>query len=185
MKAIERTAIVVAGDAPRQFRVGFAERDRGADSSETSDRRLAKLVAAAREQWAPQSLRRLWGRPWPAAVLPLLLLFEVGPFVIWVTRHGPFASPVSDAYYALIVVTAAMLWLQVRFSTALALLLAGVQLVRTAVLFAPLIQARGLGAEAIWLAGYLSEPGVILTFVWLLNADRAAARDQHSGLKKD
>jgi hypothetical protein len=172
---VDRLAIVVPGESPRQFRVAFAERGAPAGLGDITDRRLAGLVASAHKQWsqeAPRPLRRVLGRPWPVPLLSALLLVEVGPFVIRVMRHGLLANPVSDAYYALVVVTAVVFLIQVRFSTALALLLAAVQVVRTAVLFIPLVQANGFGVEAFWLAGYLSEPAAILVFLWLLYARR-------------
>jgi hypothetical protein len=172
---IDRVAIVLSGDAPREFRVGFAERDGRSDTGEITDRRLARLVGAAHKQWsqAPRPLRRIWGRPWPVAVLPVLLLVEVGPFVVWTARHGLYASPVSDAYYAMIVATALAFWFQIRISFGLGVGLAAVQLVRTVVLFQPLIVANGFGVEAFWLAAYLCEPAVILMLLWTMHADAA------------
>ena len=184
---IDRLAIVLPGATQRQFRVGFAERDSVSEPGGMVDSRLAALTAAAHKEWSrkPRHLRRVWGRPWPVPLLTFLLLAEVLPFLPWLARHGLGGAPASDAYYALVILTALVFALQVRLSNAIALLLAGVQFIRTAFVFAPLIQSRGFGVEAFWLALYLSEPVGILMFLWLLYADRDGANDSHSVLKTD
>jgi hypothetical protein len=172
---IDRLAIVIPGDAPRQFRVGFTERDSASDSPGIADRRLATLIAAAHEQWSqkPRRLWRLWGRPWPELALIGGLALQFGLLIERFVLRGPSTDVAYDGYYALIAVTTLALLLRVRLSQALALLLAAVQLVRTFVLFAPLIQARGLGAEAFWLAAWLVDPAFIVVMLWLVYADRA------------
>lgn len=172
---VDCLAIVIPGDAARQFRVGFTERDGASDSSDIADRRLVTLIAAAHKQWSqkPRRLWRMWGRPWPELALIGGLVLQFGLFVERFVLRGLSTDIAYDGYYALIAVSALALVLRVRFSQAFALLFAAVQLLRTFVLFAPLIQARGLGAEAFWLAAWLVQPAFILVMLGLIYADRS------------
>jgi hypothetical protein len=174
----DRLAIIVAADAPRQFRVAFASRDAVDPDGTIADPRLARLVAAAAHEWrnprrAPRPLRTLFGRPWPIPVLSAALLLELGPGLIRLSRGIPLASPpVYFLEVVLVVGAVVMMWRGSRIGYGLALVLSAVQLVYPVTVYAPYVSSRGLGAVAPGLLLAWSYPALIWLVLALLYVDR-------------
>lgn len=165
---IDRLAIVVAGDAPREFRVVFTERE-GTDEA-VSDARLARLVKAARCEWssrrrAAHPMRTLFGVPWPIPVLGAALLLELIPGLTRLLRGIPLTSPaVYILEVVLVVATVVMLWRGSRIGYGLALVLSAVQFTYPLTVYVPYVSSLGLGAVV---------PGLLLSWsypalIWLL-----------------
>jgi hypothetical protein len=167
---VDRLAIVVPGEAPRQFRVAFASRDAVDRDGTVLDPRLARLVAAAGREWrnprrAPRPLRVIFGRPWPIPLLSAALLLELGPGLMRLARGIALSSPpVYFAELVLVVATVVMLWRRPRTGYGLALLLSAVQVIYPLTVYVPLISSVGLAAIAPWLLLAWSYPALI----WLL-----------------
>ena len=184
--ASENVAVILPGDAPREFRVGFAARGEDGDPGEIADRRLGRLVAAARREWSRKSepLLTISGMPWPIALLVLALFLDLllGAYRFpWTLAGGYrwlplFPDPISAglyvAYLLLVVATIHQLWRQTRAGYVLALVLAAVQLARFATFL-------GSGVSPLWVVEALLFPATIascLFIVWQANAASAGAR---------
>ena len=177
----DRLAIVAPTDEPRQFRVAFAERGGSQPDGSIDDRRLAKLVAAARREWnrpAPGPLRKLFDRPWPIPVLSVLLVVELGPGLIRLWRGVSLGQPLVYfahplVYFfevALVVATVFMLWRQPRIGYFLALALSALQFVNPIAAYFSYLQSGRLGTVAVWLLLAWSYPAAIwlaLGYLWL------------------
>jgi hypothetical protein len=189
LKKIDRLAIVIAGDASRQFRVAFAEREAAHAETGISDRRLAGLVAAAVREWShpralPGPMRTWFGRPYPIVVLVGVLCIELVPDLLRIPRalSGHYtwmpiipvvgANLLFAAYMALLIATVVLLWSRSPIGYAAAGLLSAVQFVRPLILYVPLVHAYGLGTVELWVVWSWSYPALIWVMFGLLYMER-------------
>jgi hypothetical protein len=180
-KALDRLALLISDD----FQPGKAERGLLAvvdrvdleDPVTSSDPRLARLVRAARQEWA--GIRRpmlsIRGRPWPVALLAFVLSSEIVIDLLrvrWIVAGSyswlpmipsTAASAAFAAYVVLIAATVVELWRQTRLGYVLALVLAGVQFARPIILLIPFARAGELNQWLFWLAWSWALPA----FIWL------------------
>jgi hypothetical protein len=193
-KNIDRLAIVVPdgnrNEAPRRFRVAFAARENGHDDPDILDRRLARLVVAARRQWsrgpqaAPKPLRMVFGRPWLIAVLLIVPTAElvIAPFKLRQVLSDPDswlpvipalpAITLYVAYLALAGATIVMVWRQTRVGYGLALALSAVQFVQPLALYLPLLPSIGLRTVTFYTVWSWSRPALIWLSLLLLYVER-------------
>jgi hypothetical protein len=189
LKHIDRLAIVIAGDSPHEFRVAFAEREAAGAETGISDRRLARLVAAATHEWAhpralPGPMRTWFGRPYPIVVLDLVLCAELGVDLLRIPRVLAgryswlplFPAAVADvlfaAYLVLVIATIVLLWRQASMGYRLAWLLSAVQFFRPLALYVPLVHIYGLGTVEFWVVWSWSYPALIWVLLGLLYLER-------------
>jgi hypothetical protein len=193
-KDLDRLAIVIPDDnleeAPRRFRVAFAERDDVHGDEEISDRRLARLVVSARRQWSrgpqaiPKPTRTVFGRPWPVAVLLVTPLAElaVAPFKVGQVLRDPDtwlpAIPAGPAfalylaYVALAAATVVMVWRRPGVGYRLALTLSAVQVAQSLALYLPLVLLSGFQSVAFYIAWSWSRPALIWLSLFMLYLER-------------
>jgi hypothetical protein len=200
-KKIDRLALVVPGDfvdgRPRLVQVACMERATNQD--ETIEARvramdanqvqlgtwtlvrgggghdLERLAGAARQElFGSGGLMRVLGRPWPIALIVIVLALElienalrlrwvVAGYVSWLPSVPYIADVVLNSLYMLLIAaTAVELWRQSRWAFRLALLLAALQFARTVLLVAATAQQATPGQLAFGLLGGLLFPAVIV-----------------------
>lgn len=174
LKKLDRVAVVIAGGAPRQFLVGFADRESVKDDAGISDRRLARLVAAAINEWSStrKPMRTIFGRPWPIMLLVLALLLEFGSYVTRFARHTLQPDLANVAVLVLIGATAVLVARQSRLGYGLALALSVIQVARFTAFYAQFVDVSGLGLVAYWLLLSWSEPALIWVLLGIVYLDR-------------
>jgi hypothetical protein len=189
LRKLDRLAIVIEGDGPREFRVAFAEREAADTETGISDRRLARLVAAAAHEWKharpmPGPMRTWFGRPYPIVTLVGVLCIELVPDVLRIPRalsgHYNWMPVIPAAgtnllfasYLLLMVATIVLLWRASPIGYRAAWLLSAVQFVRPLVLYVPLIHTYGMGTVGLWVVWSWSYPALIWTMFGLLYMER-------------
>jgi hypothetical protein len=189
LRKLDRLAIVIEGDAPREFRVAFAERESAREATGISDRRLSRLVTAAAREWThprpmPGPMRTWFGRPYPIVVLVVVLCIELVPDLLRIPRvlSGHYtwmpiipaagANLLFAAYMALMIATIALLWRGSPIGYRVAWLLSAVQFVRPLALYVPLVHTYGSGTVELWVVWSWSYPVLIWLLLGLLYMER-------------
>lgn len=200
-KKIDRLALVVAGDfvdgRPRLVQVACMDRATNQDETLEAHVRamdahqvqlggwtllhgkgapdLERLAGAARQElFDGGGLMRMLGRPWPVALLVVLLVLELIESVLrlrWIVAGYigwlPSLSYTPDLviyslYMCLVGATAVELWRQSRWAFRMALLLAAVQVARTVIVVVATAYSMTPSQLISGLVGCLLFPAVIV-----------------------
>jgi hypothetical protein len=191
-KALDRLGILIGDDyqygKSSRFRLAIMDRGDAKARGVSSDRDLARLARAARQEWS--GIRRpmfsMLGRPWPVALLAFVLSSEVVIGLLrvrWILAgayswlpmiSSTAASAAFAAYLVLIAATVVALWRQTRLGYVLALVLAAVQFARPIILAIPVTRAGELDHWILWLAWSWAFPAVIWLGLGMLYQERRA-----------